>query len=123
MGFSSFSFPGFLLSGGNCNDSASGSFLFVFFCFLIGLLWFCFHYLFIYFFYACLCGILSFWVFWKSYVLVAKLWFCLIYAATDVCSWDFVVFEFNCDGVMWFLILFCSIMLFLNSNYFGVYSS
>ena len=32
-------------------------------------------------------------------------------------------FEFNRDGVMWFLILFCSIMLFLNSNYFGVYSS
>ena len=108
MGFSSFLFPGFLLSGGNCNDSASGSFLFV--CFLIGLLWFCFNN-------ACLYGILSFWVFWKSYVLVAKLWFYLIYAATDVCSWDFVVFEFNRDGVMWFLILFCSIMLFLNSNY------
>ena len=108
MGFSSFLFPGFLLSGGNSNDSASGSFLFV--CFLIGLLWF-------YFNNACLYGILSFWVFWKSYVLVAKLWFCLIYAATDVCSWDFVVFEFNRDGVMWFLILFCSIMLFLNSNY------
>ena len=110
MGFSSFLFAGFLLSGGNCNDSASGSFLFI--CFLIGL-WFCFKF----FFYACLYGILSFWVFWKSYVLVAKLWFCLIYAATDVCSWDFVVFEFNCDGVMWFLILFCSIMLFLNSNF------
>ena len=86
MGFSSFLFPGFLLSGGNCNDSASGSFLCV--CFLIGLLW-----------------------------------FCLIYAATDVCSWDFVVSEFNRDGVMWFLILFCSIMLFLNSSYFGVHSS
>ena len=76
-----------------------------------------------FFFNACLYGILSFWVFWKSYVLVAKLWFCLIYAAIDVCSWDFVVFEFNRDGVMWFLILFCSIMLFLNSNYFGVHSS
>ena len=86
MGFSSFLFPGFLLSGGNSNDSASGSFSFV--CFLIGLLWFCFNC----FFNACLCGILSFWVFWKSYVLVAKLWFCLIYATTDVCSWDFVVF-------------------------------
>ena len=69
------------------------------------------------FFYACLYGILSFWVFWKSYVLVVKLWFCLIYVATDVCSWDFVVFEFNRDGVIWFLILFYSIMLFLNSNY------
>ena len=41
MGFSSFLFPGFLLSGGNSNDSASGSFSFV--CFLIGLLWFCFN--------------------------------------------------------------------------------
>ena len=29
MGFSSFLFARFLLSGGNCNDSASGSFLFV----------------------------------------------------------------------------------------------
>ena len=83
-----------------CCGSASNFFLFFF-----------------YFFYACLYGILSFWVFWKSYVLVAKLWFCLIYAATDVCSWDFVVFEFNRDGITWFLILFCSIMLFLNSNF------
>ena len=29
MGFSSFLFPGFLLSSGNSNDSASGSVLFV----------------------------------------------------------------------------------------------
>ena len=71
-----------------------GSFLFV--CFLIGLLWFCFNN-------ACLYGILSFWVFWKSYVLVAKLWFCLIYAATDVCSWDFVVFELKLSRGLLFL--------------------
>ena len=45
MGFSSFLFAGFLLSGGNCNDLASGSFLFV--CFLIGLLWFCFNFFFL----------------------------------------------------------------------------
>ena len=44
MGFSSFLFAGFLLSGGNCNDLASGSFLFL--CFLIGLLWFCFKFFF-----------------------------------------------------------------------------
>ena len=87
--------------------------LFCLFAFLLGYCGFAS----IFFFYACLYGILSFWVFWKSYVLVAKLWFCLIFAATDVCSWDFVVFEFNRDGEMWFLILFCSIMLFLNSNY------
>ena len=68
MGFSSFLFAGFLLSGGNCNDSAFGSFLFI--CFLIGLLWFCFNF---FFFNACLYGILRFWVFWKSYFLVAKL--------------------------------------------------
>ena len=49
MGCSSFLFAGFLLSGGNCNDSASGSFLFI--CFLIRLLWFCFK-----FFFLCLFG-------------------------------------------------------------------
>ena len=94
--------------------------LFCLFVFLLGYCGFASIIIIIFSFYACLYGILSFGVFWKSYVLVVKLWFCLIYVATDVCFWNFVIFGVNRDGEMWFLILFCSIMLFLNSNYLVV---